>query len=251
MFMQQQRQPATGTDGSLYLTGMGGDSGWSLYRVDPTSGNVLWNYSPWPSNGMSAPSVGPDGSVYFARSLSFLESVTPAGQSRWTFFDGSIIDHPAVSPDGSVVVAGNRPNFGQPGSVRGWNASTGTLSWQVDLPNENGGYQIAYTQPRFSADSATAYFGTAILAGGDQYSFLYAVGTGATPPPPPPVQCLVPGVVGMKLAVAKAKILGAGCSVGSIKRVTSQQVRRVIAQSPGAGTKMPLGGRVDLTVGRR
>ena len=78
-FMQQQRQPATGPDGSLYLTGMGGANGWSLYRVDPGSGDVLWNYSPWPSNGMSAPSVGPDGSVYFSRSLSYLESVTPAG----------------------------------------------------------------------------------------------------------------------------------------------------------------------------
>ena len=162
-FMQQQRQPATGVDGSLYLTAMGGGNGWGLRRVDPASGNVLWNYSPWPSNGMSAPSVGPDGSVYFSRSLGYLESVTPNGQSRWTFFDGSIIDHPAVSPNGSIVVAGDRPNFGEPGSVRGWNASTGALSWQVNLPNENGGYQIAYTQPRFSADSRTAYFGTAIL----------------------------------------------------------------------------------------
>ena len=99
-FMQQQRQPATGSDGSLYLTGMGGANGWSLFRLDPGNGNVLWNYSPWPSNGMSAPSVGPDGSVYFSRSLSYLESVTPAGQSRWVFSDGSIIDHPAVSPDG-------------------------------------------------------------------------------------------------------------------------------------------------------
>ena len=58
-FMQQQRQPATGSNGSLYLTGMGGANGWSLYRVDPASGNVIWNYSPWPSNGMSAPTVGP------------------------------------------------------------------------------------------------------------------------------------------------------------------------------------------------
>ena len=185
-FMQQQRQPATGLDGSLYLTGMGGANGWSLYRVNPTSGNVIWNYSPLPSNGMSAPSVGPDGSVYFSRSLSYLESVTPAGQSRWTFFDGSIIDHPAVSPDGGVVVAGVRPNFGQPGSVRAWNATTGTVAWQVDLPNENGGYQVLYTQPRFSADSKTAYFGTAILAGGEQYSFLYAVRPGTSPPPPSP-----------------------------------------------------------------
>jgi len=183
IFMQQQRQPATGSDGSLYMTAMGGANGWTLNRVDPNSGTVLWNYSPWPSNGMSAPSVGPSGSVFFSRSLSYLESVTPSGQSRWTFTDGSIIDHPAVSPDGSVVVAGDRPNFGEPGSIRGWNATTGALSWQVALPNENGGYQIAYTQPRFSANGATAYVGTAILAGGDQYSYLYAVDTGVAPRP--------------------------------------------------------------------
>ena len=69
MLMQQQRQPATGSDGSLYLTGMGGPNGWSLRRVQPGTGDVLWAYSPWPSNGMSAPSVGPDGHIYLSRSL--------------------------------------------------------------------------------------------------------------------------------------------------------------------------------------
>ena len=253
MFMQQQRQPATGPDGSLYLTGMGGANGWSLYRVDPGSGTVLWSYSPWPSNGMSAPSVGPDGSVYFSRSLSYLESVTPSGRSRWTFFDGSIIDRPAVSPDGTVVVAGVRPNFGEPGSVRAWNAATGAVLWQVDLPNENGGYQILYTRPRFSADSKTAYFGTAVLAGGEQYSFLYAVGVGAAspPPPPPPATCVVPAVVGVKLDTARSRIVGAGCTVGTVSRVRSKQVGIVLAQSPAPGTTLPQGGRVDLTVGRR
>jgi PASTA domain/PQQ-like domain len=253
-FMQQQRQPATGSDGSLYLTGMGGANGWGLKRVDPASGNVLWNYSPYPSNGMSPPSVGPDGSVYFARSLGYLESVTPAGQSRWTFTDGSIIDHPAVSRDGSVVVAGVRPNFGQPGSVRAWNAATGTAAWQVDLGNEDGGHQILNTQPRFSADSRTAYFGTAILGGSDQFSFVYAVGAGTSPPPPPPpptTQCVVPGVIGMTLDAARAQIAGAGCSVGKITRVRSQQVGIVLAQSPAPGTTLPRGGRVNLTVGRR
>ena len=184
VFMQQQRQPATGADGSLYLTAMGGANGWSLRRIDPATGGVLWGYSPWPSNGMSPPSVAKTGTVYFSRSLSYLDSVSASGQVRWTFFDGSIIDHPAVSPDGSTVVAGDRPNFGEPGSVRGWNASTGALKWQIDLPNENGGYQVAYTQPRFSADSRTAYVGTAVLAGGDEYSYLYAVDTGARSPVP-------------------------------------------------------------------
>jgi outer membrane protein assembly factor BamB len=68
IFMQRQRQPAIGADGSLYLSAMGGANGWGLRRVDPNSGNVLWNYSPWPSNGMSPPSVGPDGTVYALRS---------------------------------------------------------------------------------------------------------------------------------------------------------------------------------------
>jgi PASTA domain/PQQ-like domain len=250
MFMQRQRQPAIGADGSLYLTTMGGANGWGLKRVDPNSGNVLWNYSPWPSNGMSPPSVGPDGSVYFSRSLAYLESVAPTGQSRWTFSDGSIVDQPAVSPDGSIVVAGSRPNFGEPGSARGWNASTGALAWQVVLPNEDGGYQIVYTQPRFSADSGTAYFGTAILAGGDNYSYLYAVDTG-TGSPPPPAQCAVPDVVGMLFDRARENIRAAGCSAGRTTWVRSEKPGRVFAQNPAAGTKVPLGEPVDLTVGRR
>lgn len=254
MFMQQQRQPATGPDGSLYMTGKGGANGWSLHRVDPASGALLWSYSPWPSNGMSAPSVGPDGSVYFSRSLSYLESVTPARQSRWTFFDGSIIDHPAVSPDGSRVVAGIRPNFGEPGFVRAWNAATGTVAWQVGLPNENGGYQVLYTQPRFSPDGRTVYFGTAVLGGGDpQYSFLYAVeaGTGEPAPPPPATQCVVPAVVGLTLDAARVRIAEASCTVGRIRRVRSILVGIVLAQSPAAGTTLPEGGPVDLTLGRR
>jgi outer membrane protein assembly factor BamB len=119
-FMQQQRQPATGSDGSLYLTGMGGANGWSLNRVDPGSGDVLWNYSPYPSNGMSAPSVGPDGSVYFSRSLSYLESVTPAGQSRWTFTVPSSNGTPSPGETGGVQVSGQpiRPQAYHSDAVR-------------------------------------------------------------------------------------------------------------------------------------
>ena len=255
MFMQRQRQPAIGVDGSLYMTTMGGANGWGLKRVDPSSGNVLWNYSPWPSNGMSPPSVGPDGSVYFSRSLAYLESVAPNGQSRWTFSDGGIVDQPAVSPNGGVVVAGNRPNFGEPGSARGWNAATGALAWQVDLPNEDGGYQVVNTQPRFSSDSGTAYFGTAVLGGGGNYSFLYAVDTGTgspppPPPPPPPAQCVVPDVVGMAFDSAREIVRKAGCTPGRTKWVRSAEPGRVIRQSPAAGTKVPLGTPVDITVGR-
>jgi beta-lactam-binding protein with PASTA domain len=55
----------------------------------------------------------------------------------------------------------------------------------------------------------------------------------------------------MRLSPARAEIVEAGCSVGSIKRVRSKQVGIVLAQSPAPGTTLPLGGKVDLTVGRR
>ena len=55
MFLQQQRQPATGPGGGLYLTAMGGENGWSVFRVDQANGAVIWQRSPYPANGMSPP----------------------------------------------------------------------------------------------------------------------------------------------------------------------------------------------------
>ena len=255
--MQHQRQPTTGTDGSLYLTAMGGDNGWSLSRVDPATGAVLWRRSPFPSNGMSAPSLGTDGSVYFSRSLSYLDSYTASGQSRWTFFDGSIIDHPAVSPNSSVVVAGSGPNFGEPGSIGVWDAATGRLQGRTQLSNEDGGYQIAYTQPRFSADSSTAYVGTAVLGGGWQRLLLRLrrrhgdrddVASAASAAHP---QCVVPNVVGTTLANGQAANRS-GQVHGRDHHphpVVGGQDRA--GPSPAPGTKLPVGAAVNLTVGRR
>ena len=187
VFMQRQRQPETGPDGTVYETTTGGANGWGLYAFSPTTGALKWLYSPYPSNEMSPPSAGPDGSVYFSRSLSFLDSVTPNGSPRWTFFDGSLIDQPIVSPQGAIVVAGSRPAFGVAGTVRGWNSSNGSSLWQVNLPDKNGGFQVVETRPRFARDGQTAYVGTAILASeaADQYSYLYAINTAGAGNPPP------------------------------------------------------------------
>ena len=174
IFMQRQAQPAVGPGGGLYLTGLSGPSGWSLVRFDQNTGSPVWSYTQWPANGMSPPSVAPDGSIYLSRSLSYLDAVTPNGDNRWTYFDGSIIDLPRVSPDGSVVVAGDRPNFGEPGTLRGWDAATGTPAFTTQLPTEDSGFQVVYTPPRFSADSSTAYVGTATFERSET-SFVYAV----------------------------------------------------------------------------
>ena len=79
------------------------------------------------------------------------------------------------------------------------------------------------------------------------------------PPPPPPspphptraARCLVPRVIGLRLARAQPRIRRAGCAVGSVRRARSRRVGRVMAQRPRSGTKLRRGGRVSLVVGRR
>jgi hypothetical protein len=68
----------------------------------------------------------------------------------------------------------------------------------------------------------------------------------------PPVQCVVPKVVGLKLAKAKTKIKKAHCRVGKVTRKHSSKKKRgrVIKQSPKAGKHLPAGTKVKLTVGK-
>jgi outer membrane protein assembly factor BamB len=78
---------------------MSGSQGWQLVRFNPANGSVVWTFRLEPANGMSPPTVGPDGSVYYSRSLGFLDAVTSGGDGRWTFFDETIVDLPRVNPE--------------------------------------------------------------------------------------------------------------------------------------------------------
>jgi beta-lactam-binding protein with PASTA domain len=62
--------------------------------------------------------------------------------------------------------------------------------------------------------------------------------------------CLVPKVVGLQLVAARIYVQASGCRVGRIVRVGSVivQRRRVIAQRPAAGRRVPAAARVDLVV---
>jgi uncharacterized repeat protein (TIGR01451 family) len=73
-----------------------------------------------------------------------------------------------------------------------------------------------------------------------------------TCPPPPPVKCVVPKVVGKKLAAAKKRIKKAHCSVGKIKHKHAAKSKRgkVLAQSPKPGRKLKNHAKVNLTVGK-
>jgi Tol biopolymer transport system component len=74
-----------------------------------------------------------------------------------------------------------------------------------------------------------------------------------TPPPAPPVKCVVPRVIGMRLAVARKKIGTANCLVGRVRRARAAKTRvgKVLSQSPKAGAVRKRGTKVKLVVGRR
>jgi uncharacterized repeat protein (TIGR01451 family) len=65
-------------------------------------------------------------------------------------------------------------------------------------------------------------------------------------------KCKVPKVVGLKLAKAKAKIRGAHCGVGKIKKKFSSRKKkgRVLGQKPKPGKTLTGGSKVNLTVGK-
>jgi hypothetical protein len=70
-------------------------------------------------------------------------------------------------------------------------------------------------------------------------------------PRPPSPRCRVPRVVGLRLPVARALIKRSSCRVGTVRHTRSKRPRgKVISQKPQAGTLLPGGASVSLTVSR-
>ena len=95
------------------------------------------------------------------------------------------------------------------------------------------------------------------LVPGDSNSFtdIFVRDPLGTPPPAPtpPVKCVVPRVIGMRLAVARKKIGQANCVVGVVRRSRSARTRvgKVLSQSPKPRSVRSRGTKVNLVVGRR
>lgn len=172
IFSGGRGQPAVGPDGFAYV---GDNGGMASFAPD---GTLRWSFLEFPLNAGSAPDVGPDGRLYYVRNLSFLTVLdTASGAKLSTYFDGSILDSPVVSPDNSVVALTGQPTYGEPGFMKGVSPSDGRLLWRVDLGRENGGFVLPDTRARFSPNGKAAYFGTS-LPGGDpsnEYSYVYAI----------------------------------------------------------------------------
>lgn len=180
MFMMRQNLPAVGPDGRLFVCGRtSGGANWSVTPFSPEDGAYGVSFYPFPGNGMSPPDVGKDGTVYFSQSLAYLHAVGANGRQKWQFFDGSLIQDPIVSPLGNIVCAGGLPEFGVPGFIRGFSTKQGNLLWNVAMGVVNGGNEVPYTRPRFSADGSALYIGSAVLgpAPGDEFCHLFSVKT--------------------------------------------------------------------------
>jgi len=65
-------------------------------------------------------------------------------------------------------------------------------------------------------------------------------------------QCTVPKLIGGKLAAATKKLKAAGCKIGKVKKKKGVEVKsaKVVHQSVKAGTSLPAGASVKLTLGK-
>jgi uncharacterized repeat protein (TIGR01451 family) len=71
------------------------------------------------------------------------------------------------------------------------------------------------------------------------------------PPPPPVVNCVVPKLVGQRLATANRSILRSHCTTGKIRHAYSpRQKGRIVSQSPRAGREFAAGTPIRLVVSK-
>lgn len=173
------RQATMGPEGNWYVeTSLFGNMRLGAFNEN---GNQLWSFFEPPTNTLTAPDAGPDGTIYMVRNLIELHAVNPDGTQRWLLTQSDILGEgnsagPVASPDNRTIVLGARIDFGRPGLIKAY-STDGNLLWNVELPTEAGWNIIPFSRPIFSADSSAAYIGTAGPSGDDTYSYLYALDT--------------------------------------------------------------------------
>jgi hypothetical protein len=127
-----------------------------------------------------------------------------------------------------------------------------SLSW---LAATGSGPMVGdYISTSFTSDGlAHGVFAVAKPPTGGRFDeAMYTTTAGLRPASPGQMNCVVPKVVGEKLARAKAAIEKHDCRTGSIRRANSPKVRKghVIAQKPKPHTVLTAGGKVNLVVSR-
>jgi hypothetical protein len=92
--------------------------------------------------------------------------------------------------------------------------------------------------------------GTAPPLATTQTAFRASGSAAPTPDPTPTPSCVVPNVVGRKLARAKRALIAAHCRTGAVVHRRRHHAGRVLSQSPQPGATRGAGSAVRLTVAR-
>jgi hypothetical protein len=196
---------------------------------------------------------GPDAQGYYEIDASGV--VPPAGAYLGLYGLSGTNGCPATDADAAALVASAQGGPGEVGLYRDEAESPATgVQWADSAswgPMQNGVFWIcAYLVPAYSP---TGYPGQPLATAAAPLG----VGVPTPPTPTPPAKhgasvCVVPRVLGTKLAAARKALAAADCRAGKISRRRSSRASRgrVISQSPRAGRHRPAGASVNLTVGR-
>jgi hypothetical protein len=153
---QLAANPVTGAFYGTEFNGIGG-AGYGLHAFD-SSGNRLWRFDPNISSDVTAPAVGPDGTIYFGWDLGRLTAVSPNGNEIWTNFEPVIYNGPMPSPTEPILFAIAREGYSEPSFMEARDATNGQLLWSQSLVDDEGIDVGVYTRPRFAPDGQSAYF---------------------------------------------------------------------------------------------
>ena len=194
-------------------------------------------------------------------------SVTEPGSSSFALATGAVCwQTNALEPfssRGPTIDGRLKPDLTGPdwvssfsyGPFGGCGGPTGFAGTSAATPHVAGAAALVKAaNPRFGPNELQAYLESrAIDLGVPGRDGSYGAGRLSLGASPRPVlrTCVVPRLRGARLAVAKARIQRAGCRVGRVRQARSTMRRgRVVASRPGAGRRVSLRTRVNLTVSR-